>query len=336
MRSSISGVDLRALQAFVAVCETKSMTEAARVLGVTQSAVSQLIASLEREQGVALFDRDFRPVRPNAAGRLLFEQAGGLLEHAQAVAHNVRAIAKTGVPSLRIGCVDSYAGSVGPHLIQRLAPRARELSMWSGLTPILSEQLVSRQLDMAICTEAAVDNKRVALRPLFSEPLIAVAPKRFANLKTPPDFHAVLRELPLLRYAARSLIGQQVERFVTHMSLYSPKQYEFDDTDPLLYLVGAGFGCAITTPLCLWQSRAHLKDVTVIPLPSTRLGHRHFFLLTRRTEWSAIAEAVAHESISIVRDVIGPSLAAALPSLKSKAFDSYATTFEIDGDPLSS
>ena len=73
MRNSFVGVDLRALQAFVAVCETRSMTEAARVLGVTQSAVSQLIAALEREQGVALFDREFRPVRPNAAASYTVE-----------------------------------------------------------------------------------------------------------------------------------------------------------------------------------------------------------------------------------------------------------------------
>ncbi|MDB5784707.1 LysR family transcriptional regulator [Caballeronia mineralivorans] len=108
MRTSINGVDLRALQAFVAVCETKSTTEAARVLGVTQSAISQLTATLEREQAVSLFNRDFRPVRPNAAGRILFEQAGALLEHAQTVAFNVPAAAKTSVASLRIGCVDSY------------------------------------------------------------------------------------------------------------------------------------------------------------------------------------------------------------------------------------
>jgi DNA-binding transcriptional LysR family regulator len=108
MRTSINGVDLRALQAFVAVCETKSMTEVARVLGVTQSAISQLTATLEREQAVSLFNRDFRPVRPNAAGRILFEQAGALLEHAQTVAFNVPAAAKTSVASLRIGCVNSY------------------------------------------------------------------------------------------------------------------------------------------------------------------------------------------------------------------------------------
>lgn len=329
MRNSLKGVDLRALQAFVAVCETKSMTEAARVLGVSQSAVSQLVAGLERDQGVPLFDREFRPVRPNAAGRVLFEQAGGLLEHAQAVAHNVRAAASTGIANFRIGCVDSYAASVGPHLVERLSDRATGLSMWSGLTPTLSEQLANRELDLAICTEATLDPKRVALRPLFSEPFVAVAPKRFSESRRFPDFHQVLRELPFLRYTSRSVIGQQVERFVTHMNFYAPKRYEFDDTDPLLSLVASGFGCAISTPLCLWQSRAHLADITVVPLSQTRLGNRHFFLMTRTSEWSGLAEAVAYESIAIVRDILGPALATALPNL-GKAFDSYATASEAE------
>lgn len=328
MRTSINGVDLRALQAFVAVCETKSMTEAARVLGVTQSAISQLIATLEREQGVSLFDRDFRPVRPNAAGRILFEQAGALLEHAQAVAFNVRAAAKTGVASLRIGCVDSYAATVGPHLVRRLPEKAQDISMWSGLTPALSEQLVNRELDLAICTEATLDPKRVELRPLFSECLIAVCPKNRIDSNSPPEFQQILRDLPLLRYTARSVIGQQVERFVTHMNIYAPKRYEFDDTDPILSLVAAGFGCAITSPLCLWQSRAHLDEISVVPLPQTRLGHRHFFLLTRRSEWSDVAEAVAHESIAIVRDLIAPSLRSVLPRLPARIFDSYAASLE--------
>jgi DNA-binding transcriptional LysR family regulator len=304
------------------------MTEAARVLGVTQSAISQLIATLEREQGVSLFDRDFRPVRPNAAGRILFEQAGALLEHAQAVAFNVRAAAKTGVASLRIGCVDSYAATVGPHLVRRLPEKAQDISMWSGLTPALSEQLVNRELDLAICTEATLDPKRVELRPLFSECLIAVCPKNRIDSSSPSEFQQILRDLPLLRYTARSVIGQQVERFVTHMNIYAPKRYEFDDTDPILSLVAAGFGCAITSPLCLWQSRAHLDEISVVPLPQTRLGHRHFFLLTRRSEWSDVAEAVAHESIAIVRDLIAPSLRSVLPRLPARIFDSYAASLE--------
>lgn len=325
MRGSQTAIDLHALQAFVAVCETKSMKEAARILGVTQSAVSQLIATLEREQGVPLFDREFRPVRANAAGRILFEQASGLLEHAQTISQNVRAAASTGLASLRLGCVDSFAATVGPHLVQRLSKQMQSLSLWSGLTPNLSEQLANRELDLAICTEATADAKRVELLPLFSEPFIAVAPRRYTMQRSPKDFHEVLRDLPLLRYTARSLIGQQVERFIKHMKFRAPTSYEFDDTDPLLCLVTSGFGCAITSPLCLWQSRVYIPDLTVIPLPNTRIGHRHLYILTRREEWSSLAETVSRESISIVRDVIGPGLLESLPGLPAVLFDTLAT-----------
>ncbi|NKE39900.1 LysR family transcriptional regulator, partial [Mycobacterium tuberculosis] len=51
MRRTPPPIDLRALQAFVAVCETGSMTGAARRIGVSQSAISQAVSALEREQG---------------------------------------------------------------------------------------------------------------------------------------------------------------------------------------------------------------------------------------------------------------------------------------------
>lgn len=63
MKRTRSPIDLRALEAFVAVCETGSMTAAAKRLQVSQSAVSQSVAALEREQGTDLFDRDSRPPR---------------------------------------------------------------------------------------------------------------------------------------------------------------------------------------------------------------------------------------------------------------------------------
>jgi DNA-binding transcriptional LysR family regulator len=69
MRKTQPPIDLRALQAFLAVCETGSMTAAAQRLGISQSAVSQSVSSLERDLGASLFDRESRPRRPNFAGR---------------------------------------------------------------------------------------------------------------------------------------------------------------------------------------------------------------------------------------------------------------------------
>jgi DNA-binding transcriptional LysR family regulator len=315
LASLLSVVDLRALQAFVMVCETRSMTETGRLLGISQSAVSQLIKSLEQAQGGALFDRDFRPLRPNAAGRVLFERAGDLLEHAQAVAQSVRAATKSGASKIRLGCVDSFAATIGPQIVLTLASDVSELTLWAGLTPAVSEQLLNRELDLAVCTEAMVDTRRVTQRPLFAESFVAVVPKPRTASATTVELRDALQKLPLLRYTARSVIGQQVERFIRHIKLDAPRRYEFDTTDSLLALVAAGFGCAITTPLCLWQSRHYLDQIAVANLPSSRLGQRYFFLLTRNDEWSTLADAVAEQAVHVAHRVIEPALRERLPSI---------------------
>lgn len=51
-------VSLYSWQVFVTVAEEKSFMKAARVLNVSQSAVSHIIAKLEEEQGYALFLRN--------------------------------------------------------------------------------------------------------------------------------------------------------------------------------------------------------------------------------------------------------------------------------------
>ena len=99
------------------------------------------------------------------------------------------------------------------------------------------------------------------------------------------------------------------------MGVQAPRCYEFDATDPLLSLVAAGLGWAVTTPLCLWQSRHHLGDVQVRPLPATRLGQRHFFLLTREGEWAALDEEVARVTREVIRRDTAPAIRARLPDL---------------------
>ncbi|MBO9532052.1 MAG: LysR family transcriptional regulator [Solirubrobacteraceae bacterium] len=88
-------MDLRALRTLVAVVDERSFSAAADELGYTQSAVSQQIASLERELGVALLSR--RPVAPTPAGEALVEQARELSARAEAAAAQARRTAAAGV-----------------------------------------------------------------------------------------------------------------------------------------------------------------------------------------------------------------------------------------------
>ncbi len=316
--------DLRALEAFVTVCDVGSMAGAAQRLGVSQSAVSQLVRALEHDQGVQLFDRDVRPAQPTRAGRVLQGLAEELLSQARAMSEQLRGAARHEHQQIRLGCVDSFAATVGPELIRALSGSARQMQLWSGLTPGLSAQLQARELDLAICTETTVDDARIVQRPLLSEAWVAVFPKGKRQSPQAPldavrDLKTRVGDLPLIRYSQRSVIGQQIDRFLGHVGMQPARRYEFDATDPLLSLVAAGLGWAITTPLCLWQSRAWLSQVQVLPLPATRLGRREFFLLCREAEWGGFADEVARLTHRVLEHDTLPALRKLIPALPPEA-----------------
>ena len=300
-------LDLHSLEAFILFCECGSMTQAAQRLGVSQSAVSQLIKRLERDTGAILVDREERPAKLTTAGRSLFELGTELIAHARSVADRVRASAHADHAQLKLGCVDSFAATVGPELIRAFSGSTKEIRMWSGLTPMLAEQLAVRELDMAICTDPMVTNPRIEQIPLFSEGFVLVVPRVAEGLLT-PVMHDLGQHLPLIRYSLRSLIGQQVERYLRHLGVQAPRRYEFDATDPMLSLVAAGLGWAISTPLCLWQSRHFLPEVSVFALTDTALGRREFFLLSRRNEWSGFDVEIARVVRQVTERQIVPAV----------------------------
>lgn len=116
------------------------------------------------------------------------------------------------------------------------------------------------------------------------------------------------QRLPLIRYSLRSLIGQQVERYLTHLGVQTPRRFEFDATDPLLSLVAAGIGWAVSTPLCLWQSRHFLPEVSVFALADTALSRREFFLLSRRDEWNGLDLEIARVARQVTEQHIVPAV----------------------------
>lgn len=82
---------LKSLYAFVAVAETGSMTEAAGVLSVSHSAISQAIKSLESLVGQPLFQRVGRQVQLNSVGQKYYNDIAPALktivEATEAVTH---------------------------------------------------------------------------------------------------------------------------------------------------------------------------------------------------------------------------------------------------------
>jgi DNA-binding transcriptional LysR family regulator len=114
-------LDVRRMQILRAVVTSGSVTAAAAHLGYTPSAVSQQVAVLEKEAGIALLERVGRGVRPTAAGRLL-------TQHTAIISQNI-AEAETALADLRTGRTGRlavrYFTSVGPTLVAPALARLR-------------------------------------------------------------------------------------------------------------------------------------------------------------------------------------------------------------------
>jgi DNA-binding transcriptional LysR family regulator len=278
------------LASWVAVVEAGSISDAAARLVISQAAVSQRIKALETILDTTLLDRATRPARPTAAGQRLFEHATVLLQGADQMVESVRNVTRAKRVVVRLGCVDSFAATIGPIIIKALTGTSHQIRLWSGITPTLDGQLDARQLDMAVTTTSFSQSPGIRRQKLFSEPYVAVLPKSFEidRITTIADLS---KHLQLIRYSARSVIGQHVEAYLATNQENIERTCEFDATDPMLSLVAAGLGFALTTPLCLWQSRHYVPEVRVVPLSSfSRHGQayqglsRSFFLAYRENE----------------------------------------------------
>jgi DNA-binding transcriptional LysR family regulator len=85
-------VEIRDLEYFLACCETRSFTAAARTMHIVQSAMSSAVARLEHELGVPLFDRSVTPVAVTEHGGALRASAQRVLDAVEAARDDVAAV----------------------------------------------------------------------------------------------------------------------------------------------------------------------------------------------------------------------------------------------------
>lgn len=124
------------LASYVHTVRHQSLSRAAVALGLTQPAVTRRIQNLEESLGTQLLDRDTKPPRPNALGRLVFEQCERILREVDALRALVE---RDSVPhgQLRLGITQTVAETGIDRLIddyRALYPdlKVHLLTRWSG------------------------------------------------------------------------------------------------------------------------------------------------------------------------------------------------------------
>lgn len=103
-------MNLRHLEYFVAVAEAGSITGAARVLGITQPALSRQVRAFEEEMGWNLFERGARTVELTHAGRVVLSEGKIILRQVNGGLQRMRQELDGGV--IRVGYAPSLGGDI--------------------------------------------------------------------------------------------------------------------------------------------------------------------------------------------------------------------------------
>src|SRR5215469_16706921 len=139
------------LRAFVCVADTGSVSQAARELYVTQSAVTRRLQRLETSLGTALLDRRRRPVVLTGAGQAVLERSRRLLNDFR----EVRAAAANGhlpMKEIKIGVAHALSELTLTEPVGRIRRKFPEvaLRLLTGWSRELLERVRSGALDAAV------------------------------------------------------------------------------------------------------------------------------------------------------------------------------------------
>jgi DNA-binding transcriptional LysR family regulator len=173
-------MELRQLEAFVAVAELRSFTKAAQRLSVVQSGVSATVAGLEHELAAALFHREPRGVRLTVAGEALLPEARATLDAARAAREAVAQVAGGVSGQVHLGTLASIDAVDLPALLARLRdnyPGVRvRLSTAASGSAGLTAALADGSLDLALIGTDGAPLPGLRQIRLLTVPLVALLP----------------------------------------------------------------------------------------------------------------------------------------------------------------
>ncbi|WAA65046.1 LysR family transcriptional regulator [Microbacterium oxydans] len=305
-------MELRQLRYFLAVADELHFGRAAQKLHMSQPPLSVQVGRLEREAGVALFERTTRRVTLTPAGRHLQERARRIIDEVDDVRAEMRAYVDGLAGQLTAGFVSSANYTVLPEVAQLF--RARRPNVALSLVPLTSGEQFARlregSLDVGIVRDedprGDSSSPRLSTQVVFEERLVACLPIGHPLAGRTEVTPEEIIEVPMIAYP-RSLMPGYVDRVTATLGAAGTMRVveEVVHQETALGFVAAGLGTSI-----LPESVRMLvpPSIAIVPLagsPTTRLLAAHQV----RDDVSAVVAAFiaclhdAADALSTRRDV---------------------------------
>ncbi len=245
-------MDLRHLEVFHAIMQTGSVTGAARLLNVSQPAVSSVLKHCEARMKIKLFTRTGGRLQPTPEAVAIFPDIAAIYGRLDAVGRLVQDLAGGRLGTLSVAgsfpIANGYlAKAVATFITERPGTRVTLQSMTS---PQVVERVASREVELGVAYEPVV-NPEVETEVLVSTGVSCVMRDDHPLAKrSEVDVHE-LESYSIITYLPQNLLRGYVDRYFSEAGIAPHISVEISVSLTGMTLAYYGAGIALVEPYLL-------------------------------------------------------------------------------------
>lgn len=268
-------VKLELYRVFKSVCDYQSISEAAKSLFISQSAVSQSIKLLESQIGAPLFHRTKKGVTQTAEGKLLYEYVSSAMDLILVAEQKIDMMKNLSLGELKIGASDTLSRYI---LLPKLELYNREfpkikLNIINRTTSEAISLLKSGKIDLAFINMPIADDE-VEVTSYCEVQDVFVASPKLSLAKSVLSLQEIA-ELPLILLETKSNSRRYVEDFFNSNGIKITPEIELGSHDLLLEFarINLGVSCVIEQFSSDYLKSGELILIkTLVPIPKRSIG----------------------------------------------------------------
>ncbi len=233
---------------FQIVCKSKSFSKAAQALYMTQPAISQAIAQLEKELGTHLFYRTPKGVTLTTEGQLLYDYVKSAIGILEAGEGKILEFQNLTTGQLRIGVGDTISRY---YLLPALEAFSKKypgikLKILNGTTSEIVSYIKAGEADLGICN-LPVQDDQLHVKPCRDIQDIFVCGEKYRNMTRQPIHLDFLVKMPLIFLERKANSRKYVEDYLKDQGLIISPEFELGSHELLLEFakINLGIACVI-------------------------------------------------------------------------------------------
>jgi LysR family nitrogen assimilation transcriptional regulator len=296
-------VELRHLDALLAIAEQGSFTAAADVLHTVQSNVSDMVRQLEGELGATLLVRNRKGAEPTEFGVVVLDRARRIRSEIEALRQDISMLRGLEVGRASLGVVGTISRWLAPEIVAALGERAAgvHVVIHEAASERLAAEVAEREIAQAVVTEPIVD-ARLRVEHLLDEDLVALVPSTLDLGDAPVAFDVLATHrmiLPPVGNPLRAEIDQAAR--AAGVELHVP--VEVEGVRLIADFVAAGAGITIIPATAAPTDSPSLRSHAIAEMPPRRLA-----LVTARDGYLSLADRTVRSMvIALVRTIADQS-----------------------------